>query len=508
MTPRLQSSEHIEYKNRMRHLRTAGSIFAVLIISFFFLAIAIYRDTNCLEINYHVIEHQRLGDVLGHAKICFITDLHVRSPGWKENVILEILRQEKPDLILLGGDYVDSRGDYGQALRLIGRFEAPLGVFAVMGNAEYHSENGSCILCHRTGSKTLEENKSPIFLRNRAVRLVRNGKVVNLIGLDDPVTRRDKGVPDHDLEEIIPFLNGDHPNILIVHSPEIYAEAVKHGIDFVLCGHNHGGQIFFAKYLRSILHLDPSLEYAAGFFRERKTLMYVSKGVGTSILPFRLGVRPEITFFTFTKKEKRNRPEGSDRVLYSKTKTYYAEVSCKLLRETFSILPVLIEKDLLPTVADEQALFDFENEKDLMHLNRECHKWFERSRMYSTSGSYSLKVELPPGKYPGIEFREFCPDWSQSTHFKIDIYNPGSRQLKMYVRFDDRKGRCKIMMHHDHELHILPGMNYVSIALKDLKSNVTGQFLDLRRMHQFKIYVPDNPRRTEFYMDHVRLERQ
>ncbi len=64
------------------------------------------------------------------------------------------------------------------------------------------------------------------------------------------------------------------------------------------------------------------------------------------------------------------------------------------------------------------------------------------------------------------------------------------------------------MMHHDHELHILPGMNYVSIALKDLKSNVTGQFLDLRRMHQFKIYVPDNPRRTEFYMDHVRLERQ
>ena len=180
------------------------------------------------------------------------------------------------------------------------QFKAPQGVYAVLGNAEYSNENGSCDLCHKEKSKRLRDRQYPVFLRNSFSVLEINHKKINIVGVDDPVEEKS------DLKMALKGLNPRHPTILLAHSPEIFEEAASYGMDLLLCGHNHGGQIFITKYLRYVLPLDPVLDFLEGFFQEGKTLMYVSRGIGTSYLPFRLGVKPEITFFSFTNNTNEN----------------------------------------------------------------------------------------------------------------------------------------------------------------------------------------------------------
>jgi predicted MPP superfamily phosphohydrolase len=95
-------------------------------------------------------------------------------------------------------------------------------------------------------------------------------------------------------------VDSNYPTILLSHSPEVFDEASIREVDLILSGHTHGGQLFITRYLRKIFPFDPALEFLDGFFQKGRATMYVSRGLGTSYLPFRFGVNPEITFFTFT----------------------------------------------------------------------------------------------------------------------------------------------------------------------------------------------------------------
>jgi len=127
---------------------------------------------------------------LGGIKVAFLSDLHIKNIGLREKKVLEILGEEKPGLILLGGDYITFRGSYQPAISFLQELQANHGIYAVMGNTDYSNENGSCILCHKKKSKKLKDGSNLIFLRNFATPLQLNGKVLNLIGLDDPVNKK------------------------------------------------------------------------------------------------------------------------------------------------------------------------------------------------------------------------------------------------------------------------------------------------------------------------------
>jgi predicted MPP superfamily phosphohydrolase len=268
----------------------------VLLLSFafiFFVAKA-YYDTNAIEIKHYQIKNSPLGEVFQGLKIAHLSDLHIKHYGVREKKALNILEKENPDLIFLTGDYIHFDTPYTAVTSFFRELKAPFGVYAVLGNTEYSNENGSCVLCHEERSKSLREKNNVQFLRNSFVHFKVNGKAINIIGVDDPVEKRS------DLRTTLKGVNPNEPSILLAHSPEIFEEASNRGIDFLLSGHTHGGQIFITKILRNILPLDPTLEFLGGFLQEGRTLMYVSQGMGTSFLPFRLGVKPELTFFEFS----------------------------------------------------------------------------------------------------------------------------------------------------------------------------------------------------------------
>jgi predicted MPP superfamily phosphohydrolase len=463
----------------------------------------IYYDTNTIEIRRFQIADSSLGESLAGLKLAFIADLHTKRNGPRENEIKGILEEEKPDFILLGGDFISFKGPYEPAVAFLNQLGK---AYAVLGNIDYSNENGSCILCHQEKSRELKKKPQPVFLRNTYSVLEGSRGKVSLIGVDDPVTKKS------DLSGTIRKADSAGPKILLAHSPEIFEEAVQSGVDLVLAGHNHGGQIFLVGYLRKMILMDPALEYLQGFYQKGKTLMYVSRGVGTSFLPFRLGVKPEITFFTFSNNPgKSNNPMNPIKTLSisnNPPQTIFTGLSLSSLIETFDIFSFLNSKNPSnpKNSSDPTNLFDFKSEEDLNQLDWTCQKWFELSPEHATSGRYSLKMTLPPGQYPGVNFKRVYSDWSDYRFLKMDLYNPAEDTFTFQVRIDDEKSGWEYADRFDMNFEIKKGENPVSIPTEAIKTNLKPRPLDLKNIKRFMVFVPDNQVKRELFVDNIRLE--
>jgi hypothetical protein len=189
-----------------------------------------------------------------------------------------------PDILAFTGDLTVDSVVAGEISRRIVAIGAPLGCFAVMGNVEYDGDAEAVARAMR--------GAGVVVLRNE-VRKVRRGRgELWVLGVDDPSTGRSF------LEGALLCLRGDDvtPRLLLAHFPTVFTQAAHWGIDIVLAGHTHGGQIRLpgSGYLGSMgsEELD---KYARGDFRSGGTWMHVSRGLGTSKLPFRVGSPPEVT---------------------------------------------------------------------------------------------------------------------------------------------------------------------------------------------------------------------
>ena len=472
----------------------------------------IYYDTNTIEIRRFQIADSSFGESLTGLKLAFIADLHTKGNGPREEEIKRILEKERPDFILMGGDLIPFTGPYEPALAFLDQLGK---VYAVLGNTEYSNENGSCILCHQEKSRQLKRESRPVFLRNSQYVLKGGKKAVTLIGVDDPVTKK------NDLSGAIRNADPASLKILLAHSPEIFEEAVQSGMDLIFAGHNHGGQIFLVGYLRKVILMDPALEYLEGFYQKGKTLMYVSRGVGTSFLPFRLGVKPEIAFFTFSNNSinpinPTNPINSINSFLVSNdpSQTIFTGLTLSSLIETFNILTFLNPNNSTNSAnstnpinpSTSTNLFDFETEGELNLLDWTCHKWFELSQEHATSGRYSLKMTLPPAQYPGVNFKRVHPDWSNHRFLKMDLYNPAEDTFTFHVRIDDEKSGWEYADRFDVNFEIKKGKNSISIPLDSLKTNFTPRPLNLQKIERFMVFVPRNASKREFYLDNIRLE--
>ena len=462
-----------------------------------------YYDTNTIEVRYYEITSGSLGEALAGLKVAFLTDLHIKKVGVRENKTLEILQKEKPDAILLGGDLIGFKSQYAPLMAFLSKLEAPHGIYAVLGNTEYSNENGSCVLCHKEKLRDLKQYAHTVFLRNSSILLKVKGKAINIAGLDDPV--RGKA----DIDKTLRTVDSNHPTILLSHSPEMFDEVSSREVDMVLSGHTHGGQLFITKYLRKIFPFDPALEFLEGFFQKGRAPMYVSRGLGTSYLPFRFGVKPEITFFRFTGSQKYASLGKEPSVSNNTPRTVFSGISLSNILETFDIFSLLTNSNPAGDARDainSQILIDFESEGELQQLNWECHKWFELSKENVTSGNYSLKVTLPAGQYPGIVFENLRTDWSESKVLRMDVFNSSPEQVKFHIRIDDHKSGWEYANRFDINFALNPGMNNISVPTDTLRTNIHSRPLNLKKIKRMIVFIPHNDKTRELYIDNIRLE--
>jgi uncharacterized protein len=191
------------------------------------------------------------------------------------------------DLIAVTGDFVNSLTDEAYPFaEAFSELKAPHGVYGVMGNHDFFASNPELV------ARTVNDCGVKL-LRNDRVAITRGGARVDLLGVDDV------GSAVHAMEKIrIAQGNGSKtaPQILLCHRPYFLPQAAEADVDLMLSGHTHGGQIVLASFGNTIL--TPAAlasRYIWGTYRQEKTAMYVSRGIGTVGIPVRINCPPELT---------------------------------------------------------------------------------------------------------------------------------------------------------------------------------------------------------------------
>lgn len=227
-----------------------------------------------------------------------VSDLHMRQIGRRERIVRSLI-QSLPavDLVAVTGDLVHTPRGMQPFLELAETFQSRDGVYAVFGNSEH--KNGVRPFAF---SQLLEANHIHPLM-NSHVLLTRGAARLALAGVDDPVSNMDC------LADALQGIPEEMCTLLLMHSPDGIAEAVVRGVDLVLSGHTHGGQISLpllgAPYTHSLLGRQMSSGYYAGRklrrvvgIRPGRTQLYVSRGIGISGLALRFLTRPELTLIT------------------------------------------------------------------------------------------------------------------------------------------------------------------------------------------------------------------
>ena len=219
-------------------------------------------------------------------RIAVISDLHAGAPyidADKIDRIVAMTNAARPDLVLLAGDYRAGRmlgGRHVSAAEVAGRLKglkARLGVYAVLGNHDSRSVVQTVTAFKAAGIE---------MLRDRHVTLAGG---IPLAGLDDYFTLGPD--PVHALAGV------SGGAICLTHSPDIFPE-LPAACALTIAGHTHGGQVWLPVLGRPAVGWLASRHgqrYAAGVIRENGKTLFVSSGIGTSGLPVRLGVPPEIS---------------------------------------------------------------------------------------------------------------------------------------------------------------------------------------------------------------------
>jgi predicted MPP superfamily phosphohydrolase len=249
--------------------------------------IVIAGHINALRINVReipLILHKKVSGS-SEVKILMASDLHLGAliGERREKHLLDIIRQQKPDLVLLCGDLVD--GEIAPVLRKkLGRhlqeINTPLGVYAILGNHEYIGGI----------EKTLPYLKSINIkvLIDESVTLP-NG--IQLVGRNDRFGSRMNGGLKS-LDKLLSEIEMSKPVIVMNHQPFNLDEVAKANVDLHLSGHTHDGQLWPFNYMTEAI-----FEISWGLKKKGNTNFYVSSGYGTWGPSVRIGNRPEVVVF-------------------------------------------------------------------------------------------------------------------------------------------------------------------------------------------------------------------
>jgi len=247
-------------------------------------------EPNWIEVTQHEVRFKTLPEEFNGLVMAHLSDLHIRKYGNRESRTLTLLAEAKPGIVVVTGDFTLERSDPAaiqRFLRDLRDLHPPFGIWAVLGNHDHWyppAENDAAV-------RMLFKDTGVALLVNQWGRLGKGPDTISLIGVDDPFS----GYAD-----LAAALKGTQRTpfaVLLTHSPQIFMKADLMKFDLVLAGHTHGGQIRLPG-IGALWLPDGSEGYESGWFYGQSAQMYVTRGVGTSILPFRFFCRPEIALIT------------------------------------------------------------------------------------------------------------------------------------------------------------------------------------------------------------------
>src|SRR3954447_21819325 len=248
-----------------------------------------WHEPRRLIVNEHELRPSGWPPALDGVRVGLISDLHAgmghTNPA-RVGQAVALLNDQRPDLICLLGDYLDSthfgkgRADAGAIAAELARLDAPLGRFAVLGNHDWRSLGAAMGDALTKAGLTVLENQASATERG-----------LWIAGLADMRTR----LPD--IPKALREVPGDAPVLLLAHDPDVFPQ-VPPRVALTLAGHTHGAQVDIPVLRRPFIPSRYGERYTYGHVVEGGRHLYVSSGIGTSGLPVRLGRPPEVVILT------------------------------------------------------------------------------------------------------------------------------------------------------------------------------------------------------------------
>lgn len=247
-------------------------------------------EPNQLEIERVNVTLPRLPGAFDGLTIAHLSDLHYGPYVSYEHLAraVQMTNALKPEVIVVTGDFVNSSWKYIQpCAELLGQLQAPLGVFAVMGNHDYWVGYLNLTL------RSLRENGVHL-LRNQAVPLTRGRSTMYLVGLDD------LWLELADLRRALSAVPHNACKVVLMHEPDYADVCAQAEVDLQLSGHSHGGQVRLP-FLGPLILPKFGEKYPMGLARAGNfTQVYTTRGVGVLPPAIRINCPPEITLLTLT----------------------------------------------------------------------------------------------------------------------------------------------------------------------------------------------------------------
>ena len=279
---------------RRYYLRVVATL---LLLAMPLLIWVFWWEPNRLLVNATTIAIPHWPVGFAQIKIVALSDLHVGAPHITLDKVREIVRrsnEQQPDLIVLLGDYViqDVVGgtfiEPNVFVEILKDLRAPLGVYAVLGNHDWWLDSERVTRAfERVGIR---------MLTNEAVSIERNGSRLWLAGLGDYFSHKD------DLDKTMRAITSTDPIVALTHTPDIFLKLPPQ-FRLTMAGHTHGGQVNLPLFGRRVVPSDYGEKYAIGFIEEGEKRLFVTTGIGTSIVPVRFRVPPEISVVTIVARQ-------------------------------------------------------------------------------------------------------------------------------------------------------------------------------------------------------------
>lgn len=242
-----------------------------------------------LSVEKVAIPLPQIGSALDGLRIVLMSDFHLYPYTRIEHIrrAVSTANSLRPDLILLGGDFVLSKVDsIFELAPALARLNARHGIFCVLGNHDYWRGADTVV-------RGLKDSGLPV-LRNTGVELQMGRDSLYLAGVDDGWVKR------HDLSLSLEHKRAGVPAIVLMHEPDFADDFSKDDrICLQLSGHSHGGQVRFP-LIGSPFCPPFGRKYDRGLYRTRNLWHYTTVGIGVTV-PIRFNCPPEVTEITLTR---------------------------------------------------------------------------------------------------------------------------------------------------------------------------------------------------------------
>jgi len=268
--------------------------FAIVITGIFFLLKSLWLDPSALAVKHTNIKLTSWPKNCSGLKIVILADLHVGSPYINIEKLEQVVKKTiniDPDLILLAGDYVVHGIIGGETVEpapianILKKLQSKADVYAVLGN-------------HDNWFKDVTEAFASAgipILNDRSVEIEKGQCRFWLAGITDFTSAK------HDIAKALTKIPKKDPIVVLTHDPDIFYDLPER-VSITFSGHTHGGQVSLPFVGTPVVPSRYGDKFSSGLIQEKGKSIFVSPGIGTSIVPVRFGVIPEISVVTLSSK--------------------------------------------------------------------------------------------------------------------------------------------------------------------------------------------------------------